>query len=168
MEKLNFYTISGEYVKYMNQFDNRILKAYDEKARRPFIGIVLKVDEILYFAPFTSPKKKHLTMKNTIDFLKIDEGKLGAINFNNMIPIPIEQCKKIDVENEPDEAYKTLLYKQINWCNDKENNIIILNKARKLYEKVISNKLPQRIIDRCCDFKLLEEKSRIYNKKMKK
>lgn len=107
-------------------------------------------------------------MKNTIDFLKIDEGKLGAINFNNMIPIPIEQCKKIDVENEPDEAYKTLLYKQINWCNDKENNIIILNKARKLYEKVISNKLPQRIIDRCCDFKLLEEKSRIYNKKMKK
>lgn len=57
MEKLNFYTISGEYVKYMNQFDNRILKAYDEKARRPFIGIVLKVDEILYFAPFTSPKE---------------------------------------------------------------------------------------------------------------
>lgn len=162
MEKLNFYTINSTYVKYLNQFDNRILKAYDEKARRPFIGIVLKVEDVLYFAPFTSPKKKHLEMKNTIDFLKIDNGKLGAINFNNMIPIPLDQCIKIDVENEKDILYKTLLYKQINWCNEKENNKIILNKAKKLYEKIINKKLPQRIIDRCCDFKMLEEKSKEY------
>ena len=162
MEKLNFYKINEKYVKYMSQFDNRISKNYEEKARRPFIGIVLNVDGILYFAPFTSPKPKHLKMKNTIDFLKIDEGRLGAINFNNMIPIPIEQCMKIDVQNEPDEAYKILLYKQINWCNEGEHTVLILNKARTLYTKVINKKLPQRINDRCCDFKMLEEKSKGY------
>ena len=89
MEKLNFYTVEERYVKYMSQFDKRISKSYDEKARRPFIGIVLNVDGILYFAPFTSPKPKHVEMKNTIDFLKIDNGNLGAINFNNMMPISV-------------------------------------------------------------------------------
>ena len=162
MKKLNFYTVKEEYVKYMSQFDKKISKSYDEKARRPFIGIVLNVDGILYFAPFSSPKAKHLKMKNTIDFLKIDNGNLGAINFNNMMPIPIDQCVKIDVANESDQTYKTLLYKQINWCNEKGNTLVILNKAKNLYNKVINKKLPQRIIDRCCDFKMLEEKSKEY------
>lgn len=101
-------------------------------------------------------------MKNTIDFLKIDNGSLGAINFNNMIPIQMEQCIKIDVGNEQDETYKTLLYKQIRWCNEMENTNIILNRAKNLYNRVINKKLPQRIIDRCCDFKMLEQKSQQY------
>lgn len=164
MNKLYFYKVNEDYVKYMSRFDSRISKSYDEKAKRPFIGIILNVEGVLYFAPFTSPKKKHLTMKNTIDFLKIDEGKLGAINFNNMIPIPMEECIKIEVEKEQDETYKNLLYKQISWCNKKENTKIILNRAKTIYEKVLNNKLPQRIIDRCCDFKVLEEKSKLYKK----
>ena len=101
-------------------------------------------------------------MKNTIDFLKIDKGRLGAINFNNMIPIPLEECELIDIENEENENYRNLLYKQIDWCNEKNNINIILNKAQNLYYKVINNKLPERIIKRCCDFKMLEEKSKKY------
>lgn len=162
MDKLNFYTINEKYVKYMSKFDSKIAKSYDDKARRPFIGIVLNIEGILYFAPFTSPKPKHIKMKNTLDFLKIDNGKLGAINFNNMMPIPMEQCIKIDVQNETDETYKILLYKQINWCNEKRNTILILNKAKSLYYKITNRKLPQKIIDRCCDFKMLEEKLKEY------
>ena len=79
-----------------------------------------------------------------------------------MIPIPMKQCIKIDVENEQDQTYKTLLYKQIHWCNERENANIILNRAKNLYNRVINKKLPQRIIDRCCDFKMLEEKSQQY------
>lgn len=37
--------------------------------------------------PLSSPKEKHKNMKNSIDFLKLDEEKQGKINFNNMIPI---------------------------------------------------------------------------------
>ncbi|MBO5349526.1 MAG: type III toxin-antitoxin system ToxN/AbiQ family toxin [Clostridia bacterium] len=85
-----------------------------------------------------------------------------------MIPIPIEECIKIDVESEKNENYKTLLHKQINWCNKKENIIIILNKANKIYAKKSNKKLPQRIIDRCCDFRLLEQKSKNYKKINKK
>jgi len=28
-----------------------------------------------------------IKMKNTVDFFKIDDGRLGAVNFNNMIPV---------------------------------------------------------------------------------
>ena len=134
------------------------------KEKRPYIGIVLNVDGILFFAPFTSPKEKHLKMKNAIDFIKIDKGKLGAINFNNMIPIPFEECIKINVEKEIDTKYKNLLYKQINWCNQKENKQLILSKAKKLYNKYIENKLPSNIKNRCCNFIILEEKLKQYDK----
>ena len=162
LNKFDFYKIDENYIKYLENFDNRVSKSYDNKSKRPFIGIVLKVEDFLYFAPFTSPKKKHLKMKNSVDFLKLDEGKLGAINFNNMIPVPRQQCIKIDVQNEKDIKYKMLLYKQIKWCNKKENTKIILNKAAKLYEKVNRNKVPLNIINRCCNFKILEEKSKKY------
>ena len=55
-----------------------------------------------------------------------------------MIPIPMEQCIKIDVENEQDQTYKTLLYKQIHWCNERKNANIILNRAKNLYNRVIN------------------------------
>ena len=164
MNKFNFYKIDENYIKYLEKYDNKVSKSYDNKSKRPFIGIVLNVEGILYFAPFTSPKKKHLNMKNSIDFLKLDGGKLGAINFNNMIPVPEKQCIKIDVQNEKNDKYQMLLYKQIKWCNKKENVRIILNKASKLYRKFEQNKIPTQIINRCCNFKLLEQKSRKYKK----
>ena len=40
MNKLYFYKVNEDYVKYMSRFDSRISKSYDEKASRPFIGII--------------------------------------------------------------------------------------------------------------------------------
>ena len=45
---------------------------------------LFKIEDCEYFAPLSSPKPKHKKMKNTIDFLKIKNGELGAVNFNNM------------------------------------------------------------------------------------
>lgn len=58
-----------------------------EKELRSFIGIVFEINNCEYFASLSSPKEKHLKMHNTLDFVKIDNGKFGAINFNNMMPI---------------------------------------------------------------------------------
>ena len=67
------------------------------KNNRPFVGILFKVNNFFYFAPLTSPKKKHIKLKNKIDFLKIDNGILGAINFNNMIPVNINDFTKVEI-----------------------------------------------------------------------
>ena len=78
-----------------------------------FVGVLFEIGEIKYFAPLSSPKYKHLKMKNSIDFYKIDSGKLGAINFNNMIPIPEQEYTYIDIfntgDNEIERKYNKLL-----------------------------------------------------------
>lgn len=158
MNKLNFYTIAPDYINYITPFDQKISMTYDNKAKRPYIGIVFKVYDVNYFAPFTSPKPKHLKMHNNVDFLKIDNGKLGAINFNNMIPVPLNECIKIDVLHELEEKYKNLLLSQINWCNKKTNNKLILIKAKCLYNTVTTGKCNTNLFERCCNFKLLEQK----------
>ena len=78
------------------------MKSFDIKNRRPFVGIILKINGINYFAPLSSPKEKHLNMKNNIDFIKINKGRDGVINLNNMIPIPEEQCYEINIKEEND------------------------------------------------------------------
>jgi protein AbiQ len=133
---------------------------------RPYVGVLLPVGDLLFFAPMTSPKQRHLRMKNGIDFTKIDGGRLGAINFNNMIPIKDKTLAtpvslKIHASaSEQDRRYKNLLRNQSSWCRTHSSNIE--NKAKNLYLKYSEGKLPERVLARCCDFTLLIEKARLY------
>lgn len=143
-----------------------MLDVSDWKARRPFVGILIEVNDIKYVAPLSSPKKKHLSMKNTIDFYKIDQGKLGVINFNNMIPVRDKYIIKVNpfemnIFNEEDKKYIKLLNKQLTWINKTKNVDIIIKKATKIRQLYLENRLPKKIHDRCVNFRVLEE-STIY------
>lgn len=135
-----------------------ILKSFDNKSKRPYIGIILEINNVNYFAPLSSPKKKHENMKNSIDFIKINKGRDGVINLNNMIPIPSEQCNEIDIKEEIkiDKKYGLILKYQIIWCNKNKENII--KKAKKLYNLIINDRANFSLKNRCCNFKVLEEK----------
>ena len=163
-EKLKLVKINSEYCDYLRRFDKRVPYNFDKKINRPFVGILFKVGNCKYFAPLSSPKEKHLKMKNSIDFLKLDGGKLGAINFNNMIPVRKDNIKLIDLNEDfniiSDEKYKMLLQNQIFWLN--RNIEKVYSKSYKLYEKYVSKKLDSKIAKRCCNFKLLEQKCREY------
>ncbi len=158
---LNLYTIDKEYVRKLRLLDSKVIDNSGEKEKRPFVGILLEVDNKSYLAPLASPKEKHLKMKNQIDFHKLNGGELGAINFNNMIPVNIKYINKIDpskieIYTDDDIKYINLLNNQLSWLNNKNNEKIILDKARKIRSKYILNKLPKMIKDRCVDFILLE------------
>lgn len=58
--KLNFYNVDAQYCDFLRQVDHRVPFTYDEKSTRPFVGIILSIHNINYFAPLTSPKAKHL------------------------------------------------------------------------------------------------------------
>ena len=109
-------------------------------------------------------------MKNTIDFFKIENGKLGAINFNNMIPVTKDNYKIIYLNKKTstlkEKKYQELLKDQLEWLN--ANYIQVRNKSYKLYNLYINEKLSSNIRNRCCDFKLLEEKCNEYIKFNKK
>ena len=99
-------------------------------------------------------------LKNTIDFLKIKNGELGAVNFNNMIPVKSDYYSIIDLNQSTltlnEAKYQKLLKEQLAWLN--ANYIQVKDKSYKLYTLYNKGKLPETMRERCCNFKLLEEK----------
>lgn len=166
MENYKLVTINSKYCDFLRKFDYRVTYNTKEKETRPFVGILFEIGEYKYFAPLSSPKPKHLKMKNNIDFYKIDSGKLGAVNFNNMIPVPDTEYNVINVNKKNytyfDEVYQNLLRNQLRWLN--RNGKGLRKKAKMLYNKRINNKLTNSLKNRCCNYKLLEEKINEYNK----
>lgn len=90
------------------------------------------------------------------DFLKIEGGRLGGINLNNMMPIPKCYLGKIEIETIEDKKYRMMLKKQISWIN--QNELRIHNRARNLYYLIINGHTTKQLLKRCCDFRLLERK----------
>lgn len=164
---LKIVRVSSDYCDYLRKFDNKVAYNKYEKELRPFIGILFKIDECEYFAPLSSPKEKHKKMKNTVDFFKIKNGELGAVNFNNMIPVNKNNYSLVELNKETltmsELKYQKLLREQLEWLN--ANYYQVKNKSFKLYNLYNNGKLPQNIMKRCCNFKLLEEKCQQYKLK---
>ena len=159
--------VDYKYCDYLRQFDNKVAYNAGSKELRPFIGVLFFVNDCEYFAPLSSPKEKHLKMKTQIDFIKIDNGKMGVVNFNNMIPVNKNNYELFDLDNVPgtnsEKNRQLLLKSQLFFLNRDINSII--HKAVSLYDKYRENKLPESIKIRCCNFILLEKMSKEYNNK---
>ncbi len=162
-KKLKFYIVTEEYMTYLKKYDEKIMDNAGIKNKRPYIGILFEINEKKYLAPLSSPKPKHLTMKNSLDFVKIEEGVLGVINLNNMFPVTEEviMVKNINLEN--DLKYKELLKNQLIWCNKLDNKEKIYKKAGKLYNEILNKQEKSRFWNRCCNFIFLEEKALEYS-----
>ena len=168
---LYFVTINENYLNYLKSFDRNIR----DKSSRPYIGVILEVNKKEYFAPLSSPKEKYKRMQEQIDFFKLDDGKLGAINLNNMIPVISNEKSRERINlsflkrsgNAKDQNYYYLLRKQMKFCI--ENKEKLLYQAENLY-KLFSkpfNELPKwqkRIYPRINNFKLLEFASQEYER----
>ena len=158
--------VDYKYCDYLRQFDSRVPYNAGTKEMRPFIGILFVVDGCEYFAPLSSPKVKHMHMKNNLDVVKIDGGRYGVVNFNNMIPVTSKNYELFDLNATPKDTYElkwqNLLKSQLLWLNKNIKNV--KGKALSLYEKYKNGRLDERIKSRCCDFILLEEKCKEYNK----
>jgi protein AbiQ len=161
---MKFYTVSDSYIAFLKNIDKKVLDNYGGK--RPFIGIILNVNNHEYLAPLTSHKltqDKINSSSSTV--MKLHErgnphNKLGMIQINNMIPIIRLEVQLLDIENQP-EPYRSMLYKQYEYIKTKTDEI--QKKAEKLYKLVIYNK--QDFYCRIsCDFKLLEENYRNFTK----
>lgn len=164
---LSLYRIDEDYCNYLRKTDFRVPYNMDEKHNRPFIGVVVSINDVDYFAPLSSPKPKHKTMKNQVDFRKLKGGEWGAINFNNMIPATKEVLIKLNLNIETDDDKKTIKYKellrnQISWCNSRKDEI--REQAKALYDSVTHKTCRGNLLMRCCDFLALESVYRDYIK----
>jgi protein AbiQ len=171
---LRICNVKTEYVDFLRRFDDRVSVSdkKDGSRLRAYVGVVLDIGRFKYFAPLSSPKSKFSRMKNTLDFMKIENPELlGVIDINNMMPV----CGKLltALEHRIDKSkddkktieYKTLLRKELAWLNVPENMVKIQANAETVYKirtGAITQPYPKHFIEnlkkRCCDFALLEEK----------
>lgn len=115
MENLRIYRVSDHYIRFLKSRDSKV---QDNKNRkRPYVGIVLHVGGYKYFVPMESPKPNHSKIKSGKHILKLDNGRLGILGFNNMIPIHDAALVSFDILKEPDEKYRRFLQHQATVCN---------------------------------------------------
>ena len=165
-QKFNLYTLNIKYVRDLSKVDDKVMSIspQEHKENRPFVGIIVILNTKKYCIPLTSPKQKHKKMKNDIDFLKMKDKNdklIGALNFNNMIPITESVITPLNLkpnknDNPKEKAYKELLNNQLDWCN--QNVERITQRANKLYFFVTETPEKSRSLTRrCCNFKKLEQ-----------
>ena len=152
-----------KYVRDLHNADDRVqsISPQIHKSNRPFVGVVVILDEHQYCIPLDHPKEKHYTMKNDVDFSRIYSGDklIGVLNFNNMVPVDSSLIKRINVkpdkhDSPADRAYKILCAKELDWVQ--KNQDAIIKKANKLYAMIVEDKANYGLKKRCNDFRKLE------------
>ncbi len=171
--KLNLYSVSDKYIKYLREFDEKI---YDNKEEirtheRKYLGVVLTVNEFNYYIPMSSPKKsdyidfnKKIIRKDTKTIIRIHEGGrlYGTLRISNMIPVPITELEPYILSNEDDLKYKEVILGELRYINDNSNKIV--KYAKTVYNQKVKN-MDIGYIKNTVDFKLLEEKLKEWNQK---
>lgn len=169
--KLRWYIADKEYVKYLKQFEEKVENIEYSEKLKPYIGILININGFDYYVPISSVKEKHYKMSNRMDFVKIiqKEKIIGVLNLNNMIPISDNNVKQLKYEQieeyrefkteEEKRLYISFLSFELALINRNAEKII--KNANDLYNEKKNNK-NSNISKRCCDFKLLEEKSILY------
>ena len=172
-DKLKWYIVDKEYVSLLKEFDNNVANIDYSNRFKPYLRIIITINEINYYVPISSVKEKHYKMNEDIDFIKISENDriLGVLNLNNMIPIDNDSVKNLkysEIEkyinfktNKEKSLYISLLNMELELINSRIEKIKA--NAFKLYNEK-TNRTNSKISKRCCDFKVLEEKCRKYKR----
>ena len=174
--KLKWYIADKEYINYLKKFDDKVENINYKDRLKPYLGILININNMNYYVPISSAKEKHYKMNENIDFIKImkQERLLGVLNLNNMVPIAdehirilkykeIDKYRKFKNNNERD-LYISFINLELKLINDKIEKIKA--SAIKLYTEKIARP-SSKISRRCCDFKLLENKCKEYKKEKK-
>jgi len=153
MADLKFYEVEVGYIDYLMKVDARVPRVdySDSSLHDKFLcGIVLVVNGHDYFAPITSfnkPQRTNILIRNS-------QGRvLSSIRLAFMIPVPPGSVSLKDIDAEPSQNYKYLLYNELRFCN--RNADYIRERAEAIYNSVTVKKIPM-MVKNCCDFKALE------------
>jgi protein AbiQ len=154
IQLMRFYTINDDFINKMKSLEPKIQNNYN--GTRPYIGILLTVNGLNYYAPLSSYKPKQDRINNITVFKLYEKGnpanKLGVIHINNMFPVPIDQLTEVTIDIS--EKYGRLLQNQYEYILHYQDEI--QKQAQQLYD--VANKNKNSFLAKIsCDFKLLEK-----------
>ena len=173
LSKLILIRIDEEYISYLRKYDSKVQinSSVLHKDNKPFVGVLFEINNLKYFVPISSNKKDKLsrmfnkyveTGKKPIDMFFIEETYnnerklLSVLNLNNMIPVCDSAIINYNISQDKDYF---LLRKEIEFCNLHKKKII--SDSKRIYNAVTTHSW-QSLENRCCNFKLLEEKCIYY------
>ena len=158
--QFNLYTINRQYSSYLGYYDDKVRLEHGVHSR-PYVGIVFEINEHKYFAPLSSPRDRFRRIPdNQIDFIKLENGALGGINLNNMIPVIDGQYNEIEIDI--NDTYGNLLIDQLDIINSRE----VINKISNNSKKLLTTHIVENNVSlqkRCCDWEKLEKAARNYD-----
>ena len=95
MDNIKLYEIDSAYVQFLSGYAAHLFhnKQSGQSNERKYIGVILTVNGMDYFAPLSSFKDKHARMQESVDFIKIK--RYAVININNMFQVP-DQCQLVN------------------------------------------------------------------------
>ncbi len=157
-DNIRIYSVKDTYIKYLSKYQEHLFLNEGGSFGRKYIGAVLEINGLTYFAPLSSFKPKHKKMKESIDLIKIKD--YAVININNMIPVPKEQLIELNINTEKDPHYKFLLQAESREINKQRNRI--RKNAEIVYNHKKRNGDSTPLAKRTNDFEVLEKKCREY------
>lgn len=160
MDNIKLYEVNAEYIDYLSGYARHLFhnKQAGQTNERKYIGVILSVNGMDYFAPLSSFKPKHAHMQEALDFIKIKN--YAVININNMFPVPDGLAVYVDISKERNPKYKSLLlaeYRTIKAMQEK-----IRKNAQLVYKHKVENGDSTALAKRCNDFPLLEKACKEY------
>lgn len=181
-DDLQFYTVDANYLKYLHDKDSEVYYHLDYKeSYKPFVGIIVGIENYKYMIPLSSAKEKHKKWSNSSNshfliYEFVDEnitfdksiykspvdGKkihiLAVLDIKKMIPVIDGVYTRINFSELPSQ-YSVLFQKEYEFCLSIKEKI--LKKAQKLYLK---QKTSNKVLFSHCNFSILEKASREYKK----
>lgn len=178
MSDLKLYSMSDGYINYLQQHHSGVY-LNKEAARthtRKYLGTVLCINAHDYFIPLSSPKNsdykyingKRTIRKSIIPIMRITSnsqtGKielLGTLRISHMIPAPASELTLYDLNSEPDQAYKALVLKEMNFIRKHHSKII--SNAKLMYKQKLENDPSAGYVSAALDFVFLETKCKAFS-----
>lgn len=174
-QNLGFYHVDLDYLRCLRGVDSEVQFTETKNyAGKPFLGIVVILEDRYYVIPLTSAKSKHAKLRYTdmghyLIYEQIPKTELGPrdiykeisatevrkllsmLEIKKMIPVKPELIERIDFDTITDKRYVDLLEKEYRFCQKNQNGI--LEKAKRLYE---DQKRTGYVRPMCCDYSRLE------------
>lgn len=171
-----FYKVDLDYLEYLHSVDPEVYYSPTYHSNiKPFIGVIVGIEDYNYFIPLSSAKPKHKKWKNVSDehiliyeiidnsiniygdiYKKYSDDKkihvISILDIKKMIPVPEGFYEKIVFKELEDEKYQDLFRKEYSFCLKIKDKV--LKKVKKIYNK---QKETNIIKHAHCNFSLLEE-----------
>ena len=154
---LKFYDVDENYIDYLKTIDSKVPDIRYITNNKFVTGILISINDCEYFAPVSS-----FNVQQRTNFLIYDRTRtISSVRFSFMFPVPTKIKSKViyqkDFAKETNQQ-QIFLRKELNYINKHLSEV--LKKANDIYKGRIDNK--EFFVTNCCNFKLLEEKCKLY------